>query len=78
MQGQGPLSYYARVRRAYARLETPYGADLKTVRSNYRRLMRRYHPDRHSDDPERERVATEIAQKLSSAYDLLCDHLKHQ
>ena len=76
MGGQGPLGYYARIRQAYARLEIPYGSDKETVRKSYRRLMRRYHPDRHTSDQQREKIATEISQKLTAAYDLLMDHLQ--
>ncbi|MBN1945889.1 MAG: J domain-containing protein [Bradymonadales bacterium] len=72
---QGPLAYQARVRQAYARLELPYGSDRESVRKAYRRLMRRYHPDRHTGDPRREQIATEISQKLTDAYDLLCEYL---
>ena len=73
---EGPLSYYTKIRQAYARLELPYGADQDEVRRAYRQLMRRYHPDRHASDPDRERVATEISQKLTVSYNLLVDHLK--
>jgi DnaJ-domain-containing protein 1 len=72
---QGPMAHLNEVRRAYARLEVPFGSDLITVRRSYRQLMRRYHPDRHAADPERERVATEISQKLTVSYNLLVDYL---
>lgn len=71
----GPLAYVAKIRQAYARLEVPVGSDWETVRRSYRQLMRRYHPDRHADDPERERLATKIAQNLTVSYDLLERHL---
>ena len=57
--------------RHYARLEVPYGSDLKTVRSGYRRLMKRYHPDRHSTDEDKARVANEVAAALTESYDAL-------
>lgn len=72
---QGPMAHLAEVRRAYARLEVPFGSDLEVVRRSYRQLMRRYHPDRHASDPQRERVATEISQKLTVSYNLLVDYL---
>jgi hypothetical protein len=71
-----PLAHLAEIRQAYARLEVPFGSDLETVRKAYRQLMRRYHPDRHAQDPERERVATEIAQKLTVSYNILVDYLE--
>jgi DnaJ-domain-containing protein 1 len=59
------------LRRAYAALEVPFGADFTTVRRSYRALMRKYHPDRHASSPEKQKTATELAQKLSSAYELI-------
>ncbi|HJZ85297.1 MAG TPA: J domain-containing protein [Polyangia bacterium] len=55
----------------YAQLEVPYGSNLDTVKQAYRRLMRKYHPDLHSGDPEKQKVATELAQALSRAYNEL-------
>lgn len=52
----------------YANLEVPYGSDLATVKESYRKLMRRYHPDRHANDPEMEAMATELSQELTRAY----------
>jgi DnaJ-domain-containing protein 1 len=71
----GPLAHLQRIRQAYARLEVPFGSDFETVRRSYRSLMRKYHPDRHASDPEREKLATEISQKLTVAYDMLSDRL---
>ena len=59
------------LRRAYAALEVPFGSDFATVRKSYRALMRKYHPDRHAGSPERQKAATELAQKLSAAYQLV-------
>ena len=52
----------------YSNLEVPYGSDLKTVRSAWRRMMKRYHPDLHSQDPERRRIANELTARLTEAY----------
>jgi DnaJ-domain-containing protein 1 len=57
--------------RLYAQLECPYGADMTTVRKHYRQMMRKYHPDMHSGHPEKQRLATELTQKLTSAYNEL-------
>ena len=59
----------------YANLEVEMGADQATIKRSYRRLMRKYHPDKHSGDPERERLATEICQELTRAYDTVMAHL---
>lgn len=57
-----------RLARYYAQLEVPFGADLETVKRGYRRLMRKYHPDRHTKDPEKQRIATQLSQALGEAY----------
>ena len=62
------------LRLAYAALEVPYGADFATVRKSYRTLMRKYHPDRHTSSPQKKKAATELAQKLTLAYDLIEKH----
>jgi DnaJ-domain-containing protein 1 len=59
------------LRRAYAALEVPFGADFATVRRSYRALMRKYHPDHHAATPEKQKTATELAQKLTQAYKLI-------
>ena len=62
------------VRRAYAALEVPVGSNFETVRKSYRALMRKYHPDRHTGSPGKQKAATELAQKLSQAYELIERH----
>ncbi len=58
----------AEMARLYAVLEVPVGADLQTIKSSFRRLMRAHHPDLHITDPERNRLATEQVQRLTQAY----------
>lgn len=65
------------IREYYANLEVPYGSDLKTVKASYLVLMRRYHPDRHADDPEMEALATELSQEISQAYTAIKSWLKN-
>ena len=66
----------AEVRRYYANLELPIGASAEEVKAAYRRLMRRYHPDRHATDPSRAVVANELAQELRKAYEELLAYLE--
>ena len=61
--------------RYYANLELPYGADIDAIRDARRRLLKRYHPDLHSADPEKKRVATQLAQGLNRAHDELVRRL---
>ena len=62
----------------YANLELPYGADVNAVREARRRLLRRYHPDLYSLDPETRRTATQVAQGLNHAHDELVDRLSRK
>ena len=52
----------------YANLEIPYGSDLDTVRAAWRRLMKKYHPDLHSADPEKRELANGLSAQLTHAY----------
>jgi len=65
----------AEVSRWYGNLELPLGASAAEVRAAYRRMMRRYHPDRQGMDPKREEVATELTRELRAAYEGLLAHL---
>jgi hypothetical protein len=62
----------------YANLEVKKGASLDEVKENYRRLMRKYHPDRFNDDPQMQELAKEISQELSTAYDRVKQHIKRR
>jgi len=62
----------------YANLELPYGSDIDAVREARRRLLRRYHPDLHSTNPERRRTSTELTQGLNSAHDELVSWLERK
>ena len=52
----------------YANLELKLGASFENVRSSYKRLLKKYHPDRFANDPEKQKLATEITQKLNQSY----------
>lgn len=49
---------------AFEILELPFGASYDEVRSSYKRLALRWHPDKHSNSEE----ATKKFQEVSSAY----------
>lgn len=57
------------VRKAFAALELPLTASAEEVRRAWKRLMARYHPDRHAGDPDLERTATELSRRLTEARD---------
>lgn len=60
----------------YANLEIPFGSDLDTVKNAYRRLMKQYHPDKFSGNPEKQKTATEISKRLNEAYQALEKYLQ--
>jgi DnaJ-domain-containing protein 1 len=72
----GASSEATRVQKAYAVLEVAVGSDFETVRKSYRALMRKHHPDRHTQTPESQRAANEMAQRLTDAYKLLEKRLR--
>ncbi len=62
----------------YSNLEVPYGSDLATVRKAWKRQLRKYHPDLHSKDPEKRKIADELAQRLNGAYEQLRKRLESE
>jgi DnaJ-domain-containing protein 1 len=58
----------------YSNLEVPVGTEFSLVKASYKRLLREYHPDRHSGNPEKQRIATEITQKLNASYQRIKTH----
>jgi DnaJ-domain-containing protein 1 len=70
-----PPSSQKRLRDLYAQLEVPYGADFDEVKKSFRRLMRKYHPDLHTGNPEKQKVATQLTMSLTQAYNELEQHL---
>jgi len=65
-----------RLRDLYAQLETPYGAPFDEVKTSFRRLMRKYHPDLHVHDPVKHKTATQLSMSLTTAYNELELYLK--
>lgn len=61
------------LRQDYANLEVPFGADRETVRSSYKRLMLKYHPDKFAGDTEKQKIALEIAKKINQSFQRIRD-----
>lgn len=75
VRGEPPSDPAGDRRRWYRVLELEPGSDLKAVRRAYRKLLLQYHPDRHANDPEKYKAATEVTRKLTEAYNGLTRHL---
>jgi DnaJ-domain-containing protein 1 len=75
VRGEPPRDPASDRKRWYKTLEIEPGADLKTVRRAYRKLLLQYHPDRHANDPEKYKAATEVTRKLTEAYNGLTHYL---
>ncbi len=60
-----------------ANLELNHGANFEEIKTAYKKLMRKYHPDKfHSDD--RGKYANEITKKLNEAYEYFKEKHKGQ
>lgn len=55
----------------YATLGVSPQTDWKTLRSRYRQLIKRWHPDRFSTEPEQRRQAEERTKEITLAYQAL-------
>lgn len=80
--GHGPRSPFGRqdhkIAEYYRVLDLPDGADFPQVKSAYRKLMRKYHPDRHAGNPKKLKAATELSMRVTQAYTAIEEHLKNK
>ncbi len=65
------------LREDYANLEVSPGASFEQVKRSYKKMLRRYHPDRHSMDPEKLKLATEITTKINESYSRIKSYKDH-
>jgi len=71
-----PGTHDAHLAEWYRQLDLSPGADLSAVKSSYRQLMRKYHPDMHAGNPGRQKAATELSMRVTAAYNGLVAHLE--
>jgi DnaJ-domain-containing protein 1 len=62
--------------RHYAALELEPGASLAQVDSAYRKLVAKFHPDKHTADPEKHRAALKVVAELERSYQALSARLR--
>lgn len=56
----------------YRTLDLAPGADMAQIKASYRQLMRKYHPDVHAANPQKQKAANELATRVTTAYNGLC------
>jgi DnaJ-domain-containing protein 1 len=71
-----PGSADAQIAEWYRQLDLSPGADLSQIKTAYRQLMRKYHPDMHAGNPQRQKAATELSMRVTAAYNGLVAHLE--
>ncbi|HSD90005.1 MAG TPA: J domain-containing protein [Kofleriaceae bacterium] len=71
-----PGSQDAQLAEWYRVLDLDAGADMAQIKTSYRQLMRKYHPDMHAGNPQRQKAATELSMRVTAAYNGLVAHLE--
>lgn len=71
-----PGSTDAQLAEWYKVLDLSPGADMAQIKSSYRQLMRKYHPDMHAGNPSKQKAATELSMRVTTAYNGLVGHLE--
>lgn len=59
---------------AYTRLEIPPTSTVDEAKKAWRKLMRKYHPDRHQGDERKREIATKLAASLTESYELIKEY----
>jgi curved DNA-binding protein CbpA len=70
-----PGSQDAQVAEWYRVLDLSPGAEMSQIKSSYRQLMRKYHPDMHAGNPSKQKAATELSMRVTAAYNGLVAYL---
>jgi hypothetical protein len=70
-----PGSSEAKASEWYRILYLQPGADMAQIKTAYRQLMRKYHPDMHAGNPSKQKAATELSMRVTTAYNSLIEHL---
>jgi DnaJ-class molecular chaperone len=57
-------------------LDLQVGADMAQIKTSYRQMMRKYHPDMHAGNPRKQKAATELSMRVTTAYNGLVANLE--
>jgi hypothetical protein len=71
-----PGSAEAQLLEWYRVLDLQVGADMAQIKSSYRQMMRKYHPDMHAGSPQKQKAATELSMRVTTAYNGLVAHFE--
>lgn len=55
-------------KRYYKILELEYGANFQKIKSAYKKLLKKYHPDRYINNPDKLKIATRVTKEINEAY----------
>ncbi len=55
-------------------LDLQLGADMAQIKTAYRKMMRKYHPDMHQGNPSKLKAANEMSMRVTGAYNGLVAH----
>ena len=70
-----PGSTEAQLAEWYRVLDVQPGADMAEIKTSYRQPMRKYHPDMHAGNPSKQKAATELSMRVTTAYNGLVAHI---
>jgi len=71
-----PGSTEAQLFEWYRVLDLQVGADMAQIKTSYRQMMRKYHPDMHAGSPQKQKAATELSMRVTTAYNGLVSHFE--
>ncbi|MBA3817365.1 MAG: J domain-containing protein, partial [Deltaproteobacteria bacterium] len=71
-----PGSTEAQLADWYKVLDLQVGAEMPAIKTAYRQLMRKYHPDMHAANPQKQKAANELSMRVTTAYNGLVANLE--
>lgn len=63
------LPYSDALAGSYRVLDLPFGAPMEQVAKRWKGYLKKCHPDRYANDPQKQAEATELTQELTRAYE---------
>lgn len=64
---------YNEIKEALEILELPETATLDRIKKNYKKLIKKWHPDKCTDNPEK---CKEMTQQINQAFDIIMNYCK--